>query len=124
MLMAFDKNKDGKLKKAEVPERLQGIFARADEDKDGVLTPDEIKKTAAAQPSPTAAGRGGPGREGEGRGGPPRRDPLITALDRDGDGALSADEMAASPASLRGLDANGDGILALAEVFAGGRGRG
>src|SRR6478672_9051614 len=38
MLMAFDKNKDGKLTKAEVPERLQGVFARADENKDGVLT--------------------------------------------------------------------------------------
>ena len=124
MLMAFDKNKDGKLTKAEVPERMQGIFARADEDKDGVLTPEEIKKTAAAQPPPTAGGRGGPGREGEGRGGPPRRDPLISALDQDGDGTLSADEIVASPASLRKLDANADGMLTLEEVFAGGRGRG
>src|SRR3954469_3936856 len=27
--MAFDKNKDGKLTKSEVPERMQGMFARA-----------------------------------------------------------------------------------------------
>src|SRR5205823_950860 len=122
------KNKDGKLTKAEVPERLQGIFARADENKDGVLTADEIKKAAAAQPQPTAAGRGERGREGEpGRGGPPgppRRDALFAALDKDGDGALSADEIAAAPASLKTLDANGDGILTIEEVFAGGRGRG
>src|SRR5262245_41645301 len=58
LLMSFDKNKDGRLTKAEVPERLQGVFARADENKDNVLTPDEIKKAAAAQPQPTAAGRG------------------------------------------------------------------
>ena len=125
MLMAFDTNKDGKLTKAEVPERLQGVFARADENKDGVLTADEIKKAAAAQPQPTAGGRGERGRAGEpGRGGAPRPDPLFAALARDGDGILSADEIAASPASLRKLDANGDGILTIEEVFAGGRGRG
>src|SRR5204862_4561188 len=48
-LMAFDKNKDGKLKKAELPERMQGLFERVDENKDGELTLDEIKKAAAAQ---------------------------------------------------------------------------
>jgi Ca2+-binding EF-hand superfamily protein len=130
MLMAFDKNNDGKLKKSEVPERLQGVFERADDNKDGELTADEIKKAAAAQPSPTAGGRGEPGREGEGRrgepgrGGPPRRDALFAALDQDGDGALSADEIAAAPVSLKKLDANGDGSVAFEEVFAGGRGRG
>src|SRR5204863_7816906 len=112
MLMAFDKNNDGKLKKDEVPERLQGIFGRADDNKDGELTADEIKKAAAAQPQPTAGGRGERGREGEGRGGepgrggPPRRDALFTALDQDGDGALSAEEIAAAPVSLKTLDAN------------------
>jgi hypothetical protein len=58
-----------------------------------------------------------------GRAGPPRRDALFTALDQNGDGALSADEIAAAPASLKKLDTNGDGTLALEEVF-GGRGRG
>lgn len=131
MLMAFDRNKDGKLAKAEVPERLQGVFARADDNKDGLLTADEIKKAAAAQPQPTEAGGGERGREGAGRagepggrGGPPRRDALFAALDQDGDGGLSADEIAAAPASLKKLDANGDGILPLEEIFAGGRGRG
>jgi len=129
MLMAFDRNKDGKLEKSEVPERLQGVFARADDNTDGELTADEIKKAAAARPSPTAGGRGergrgGDGRAGEaGRGGPPRRDALFAALDQDGDGALSADEITAAPAALAKLDANGDGSLALEEVFAGGRGR-
>ena len=34
-LMAFDKNGDGKLTRDEVPERMQGLFDRADADKNG-----------------------------------------------------------------------------------------
>lgn len=125
--MAFDKNKDGKLTKSEVPERMQGMFARADANHDGILTAEEIKAAAAAQPQPTTArGGGGPeGRRGEGgrEGSPPRVDVLFNALDRDGDGALSSDEIAAAPAALRKLDTDGDGSLSLQELF-GGRGRG
>lgn len=125
-LMAFDKDGDGKLTKKEAPERLQGMFARADTNHDDALTADEIKAAAAAQPQPTAnRPAGGPeGRRGEGgrEGGPPV-DVLFGALDQDRDGALSADEVAAAPASLRKLDTNGDGTLSLNELF-GGRGRG
>ena len=52
-LMGFDKNTDGKLTKAEVPERMQGMFERADANHDGVLTAEEIKAAAAAQPQPS-----------------------------------------------------------------------
>ena len=125
-LMAFDANKDGKLTRKEVPERMQGVFARADANHDDVLTADELKAAAAAQPQPTAMrpGAGPEGRRGEGgrEGGPPR-DILFTALDQDGDGTLSATEIAAAPSSLRKLDTNGDGALSAGELF-GGRGRG
>ena len=57
MLMANDKNKDGKLSKDELSERMQGIMARADTNKDGKLTRDELTKFASSM--------GGPG-------GPPR----------------------------------------------------
>ena len=119
-LMAFDKNKDGKLTKKETPERLQGVFARADANHDDVLTVDEIKAAAAAQPQPTTMRP--EGRRGEGGGPPP--DVFFLALDQDRDGALSTDEIAAAPAALRKLDANGDGILSLPEVFGGRGGRG
>ena len=48
-LFSFDENKDGKLSKAEVPERMQGIFLRADADHDGLLTRDELTKATVAQ---------------------------------------------------------------------------
>jgi len=124
-LMRFDKNTDGKLAKAEMPERMQGMFERADSNHDGLLTAEEIKAAAAAQPPPTANRPGAEGRRGEGgrEGGGPPRDPLFSALDKDGDGALSADEIAGSAAALRPLDKDGNGSLSLEEIFAG-RGRG
>ena len=54
--MAFDANGDGKLSKAELPERMQGIFDRADENKDGFLTVDEIRQVRRSA-SPTCGFR-------------------------------------------------------------------
>ena len=49
-MMAFDKDKDGKLTKAEVSdERLHRLFDRADADKDGFVTKQEL--TALAEPN-------------------------------------------------------------------------
>jgi hypothetical protein len=65
------------------------------------------------------------GREGR-RGGPfGAVDPLMAAIDRDGDRRLSIDEVDDVPAALRRFDRNGDGMLTLDEIFTGfGRGRG
>src|SRR5882724_7960168 len=42
-MMAFDKNKDGKLTRDEVTdERLRSLFDRADANKDGVVTKEEL----------------------------------------------------------------------------------
>jgi hypothetical protein len=60
-LMAFDRNTDGRLERTEVPERFQGLFDRADANKDGVLTRDELRQSAASNED----ARG----EGDGRGG-------------------------------------------------------
>jgi Ca2+-binding EF-hand superfamily protein len=132
-LMAFDANADGKLSKSEMPERFQGIFDRADENKDGFLTPEEIRKMAAAQAAaPASTGPGGRG-DGEGRRneGPRgeinfiRMDPVLAAVDTNGDGILSAGEIRDAPESLRKLDKNGDGKVTREEAIpAGGRGRG
>ena len=63
-------------------------------------------------------GQGGPGKDGapgaddqKGRRQPPPPSPLMTALDTDKDGSLSADEIANASESLKKLDKNGDGQL-------------
>lgn len=66
-MLEFDKNGDGKLSKDELPERMQGMLERADTDKDGTLSKEELTKMAEAQAA-AAGAAGGPGRGGrEGR---------------------------------------------------------
>jgi Ca2+-binding EF-hand superfamily protein len=117
-LMAFDSNRDGKLQKSEVPERMQGLFERGDTDHDGVLTRDEITKLAEANRQ--QAETGGQGRRGEGRGrggrGPRDIDVAFNALDTDHNGEISADEMSNSLVSLKALDKNHDGQITQDEV--------
>jgi Ca2+-binding EF-hand superfamily protein len=131
LLMAFDTNQDGVLARTELPERLQPLFDRADADKDGKLTADEIRKSAAAAAQPNAMGgrRGGEGRgegrgeeRGEGRGFGPGGDRLTQVIDANHDGTLSAAEISAAPAALRTLDANKDGQLTPEEYRTMGRG--
>lgn len=70
-LMAFDKNADGKLSKEELPERMQAILVRADANKDGFVTREELAALSAAGPGGgrREGGRGEPGRGEFGRGG-------------------------------------------------------
>jgi hypothetical protein len=84
-IMSFDKNKDGKITKDELPERMQDLIAKGDTNKDGALDKEEIKKLVTdlakngdlrrfadlgSPRGPGGGGRGGPGR-GAGRFGPP-----------------------------------------------------
>jgi hypothetical protein len=47
-VLSFDKNKDGKVTRDELPERMHDLIARGDASKDGALDQDEIKKLATA----------------------------------------------------------------------------
>jgi hypothetical protein len=83
-LMAFDKNKDGKLTKDEVTDkRLHRLFDRADKNKDGVVTREELLALAKEMdeedgpddrggPSGRGPGGRGPGGRGPGGFGPPQ----------------------------------------------------
>ena len=119
--MGFDKNNDGKLQKSEVPDRQAGIFDRGDANADGVLDADELRKLTADQAAaPVAPPRGG----GRGRGGFGPFDPAAAALDKDGNGEISAEEIAGAPAALKILDKNSDGRITEDEVTPAVPGRG
>ncbi len=68
-LMGFDKNKDGKLQKDEMTdERLLKLFERADANRDGTVTKEELEALAKEDTGRGGPG-GGPGGPGGGRGG-------------------------------------------------------
>ena len=74
-MMAFNKAKDGKLTKKEVTDpRLHGLFDRADTDKDGVVTKEELEALFAKEGGAAGGGpsgdKGGKGK-GKGPNGPP-----------------------------------------------------
>ncbi len=70
-MMEFDKDKDGKLTRAEITdERLLRLFDRADANKDGTVTKAELTTLAAAEPAGRRGGPGGPGGGPGGFGGP------------------------------------------------------
>jgi Ca2+-binding EF-hand superfamily protein len=68
-LMENDKDGDEKISKEEMPEQMARMFDRADEDKDGFLTKEELEKTFASR----GAGRRGGGGDGEDRPSRPQR---------------------------------------------------
>jgi hypothetical protein len=73
-MMAFDKNKDGKLTRDEITDpRLLRLFDRADANKDGVVTREELEALAKKEELP-GGGRGGFDGPG-GPGGPGGRGP-------------------------------------------------
>src|SRR5207247_11048260 len=55
--LSLDANKDGKLTKDEVPERMQAFMTRADADGDGIVTKEELTKMVEQQAG--GGGRGG-----------------------------------------------------------------
>jgi hypothetical protein len=120
LLMTFDKNKDGKLQKSEVPERQAGILERGDTNTDGVLDAAELRKLTADQAAAPVA----PPRAGRGRGGFGRLNQAATALDKDGNGELSGDEIAGATDALKVLDKNNDGRITEDELVPSGEGRG
>jgi hypothetical protein len=70
-IMSFDKNKDGKVTKDELPERMHHLIEQGDTNKDGALDRDEVKKLAARMATaPGGFGAGGFRVAGSGPGAP------------------------------------------------------
>jgi len=117
-LLAFDKNKNGKVEKDELPIRMQRVMDNIDANKDGVLDKSELdelkaaaKEAASSPPSSRSGERGGSGGRRSGppgggeRGGPPGgglpgggggSDRMIDhafEFDKNKDGKLSREEL-------------------------------
>ena len=90
-IMSFDKNKDGKVTKDELPERMHHLIARGDTNKDGALDRDEVRKLASSpgffggpQVRVTGPGPGAPGGGigfGRGFGFGPGTDHMVRVVD-------------------------------------------
>ena len=115
-LIAMDANKNGKLEKDEVPERMQSMFSRADKNEDGAIDKEEMTAMARERAGGQGGGFGG------GQGGPGGREFLAQMMERadaNKDGKLSGDEI---PPFMRErveqTDTNKDGALDKAELEA------
>lgn len=108
ILRALDADRSGEISAAEIAQ-APVLLAALDLDDDGTVAFDELRPArpanAPARPAPPA---------GTTRVRPV--DPVMLALDANGDGALNAAEIANSVASLAALDANQDGKLTRDEL--------
>jgi EF hand len=105
MFDTIDADKDGKLTEAELAAHRAAEFAAADTDKNGTLNAEELTAKHVARMTEIA---------GE------RTTRMIGQMDDDGDGALSADEMAQTVEARRfaRIDGDEDGAISKAEAEA------
>lgn len=112
MFEKADKNKDGKLTQDEVPQYWERI-AKADLDKDGAVTKEEMAKARAYAEK---QGKGGSS-AGGGKGGNPGQ--AFEKFDKDKNGSLSESEVPAEVWSkMSRADGNGDGEVSKEELIA------
>jgi Ca2+-binding EF-hand superfamily protein len=119
----LDANGDGKLELDEMPEQaregLRRFFEQADANRDQSLSLEELRKgqeylrrlTGAG--APPNAQTANPANRGAG----PADGALFGALDANGDGAISSEELAAAADALKKLDRDGDGQLTRRELM-------
>ena len=104
LLVALDSNRDGALSPDEIADSSEAL-GDLDRNGDGTLTRKELlprpPRDRTKQPPPPL---------------PKGPSPLMTALDLDKDGTLSADEIEDAPLSLASLDKDEDGTISRKEL--------
>lgn len=110
LIALFDTDRDKVISAEEIKAAAESL-AKLDKNGDGQITLEEIHPPRDGKPK---------GEKSERPDGPPPGDrpvpPLIKALDADGDGTISASELADAPESLKSLDKDGDGELSPEEI--------
>ena len=92
-LQRFDKNGNGTVEVAELPERMQKWLGKADTNSDGTITVDELKAHAAV-----------------------RREEMFKKADKDNNGVLSREEVGPRWERLQVADADKNGSVTRAEL--------
>ncbi len=120
LIGALDANHDGVISAEEIA-NAPAALRTLDKNGDGQLTKDEYMPPPPRPPQDNSGGAqadpqdGPPPGDGPDQGGQGRPHhpvpPIVAALDTNGDGVISADEIANASASLLKLDKNGDGQL-------------
>jgi Ca2+-binding EF-hand superfamily protein len=112
LVRALDANGDGIISADEIANAATALLT-LDKNHDGQLTPDEFRPKMGPGMRPhQPPSDGGPEGQPQGTNNFHRPlPPLIKALDANGDGIISADEIANAPAALLTLDKNHDGQL-------------
>lgn len=132
LLDQFDTDDDDALSTAEIRQAMQQIVQLASSrarqrprpaDAAPEAQPAETEVAQQDQPRRSEEGQRGRQRPQRGDGQGPVGRPelggrLLSLLDKDGDGQLSAEEIAAAPAALKQLDRDGDGAISRRELIA------
>ena len=109
IMTALDADRDGVISAKEIAAASAALL-KLDKDNDKQLTNDEVRP-ARRSPRPASA-VGNPAMAGSPKPKSARPQPaLMAALDTDGDGTLSSQEIANAPATLGKMDKNSDGQL-------------
>jgi len=131
LMERLDANKDGKLEKEELPERIAGKLMKADADGDGAITKDELvqaRQKLGGQMADRLFDRFDANKDGQLTKDelPERAAERIMKADADNDGAVTKEELQAAREKLgrhpggvalfRHFDRNGDGTLVATEV--------
>lgn len=111
IVRALDADKNREISASEIANASAALLA-LDADKDGRVTKEELHPGRPARPADAPEGSRRPGPP-DGAGRTPPADLVMLALDADGDGALSAGELARASASIATLDADKDGKLVI-----------
>ncbi|EEF59206.1 EF-hand domain-containing protein [Pedosphaera parvula] len=110
ILMVLDADHNGIISASEIMDAPVALL-KLDKNGDGQLTPDELRPPLPPQNGHQTNAPQGLPPHGGGQGMQPPVPYLMTVLDTNHDGVLSAEEIANAPAALAELDTNGDAQL-------------